>query len=439
MKSKKPKVAHDVLGLPLVQWVVRAARGAGADPIVSIVGHGADVVRPLVEGTIAVEQPQRRGTGDAVMCAREVLEGFDGSVLVLSGDCPLIRAQTLAELVQAREREDAACAVLSMHMPDPFGYGRIVRTSTGEFERIVEQKDASEAQAAICECNSGFYCFDSRLLFEALHKVGCDNAAGEYYLTDVLGILREAGLRVVAVQAGEPDECMGVNSRVQLAQASRAMQMRVNAALMAEGVTMMAPEQVWVGPDVRVARDVELLPGVMLMGATEIGEDTVVGPNSRLTDTVVGSGCTIDETVAVGARIDDGACCGPRAYLRPGAHLMEGAKAGTHVEIKKSTIGPGSKVPHLSYIGDTTMGAGVNIGAGSITCNYDGAHKHATAIGDDTFVGSDTMLVAPVSIGSNVVVGAGSVITKDVPDGALAVARARERVIDGWAAKHARK
>lgn len=439
MKSKKPKVAHEVLGLPLVQWVVRAAREAGAEPIVSVVGHGAEVVRPLVAGTEVVEQPEQLGTGDAVMRAQEALAGFDGSVLVLSGDCPLIRASTLAELVAAREREDAACAVLSMRMDDPFGYGRIVRGAAGEFERIVEQKDATEAQAAICECNSGFYCFDSKLLFEALQRVGNDNAAGEYYLTDVLGILHEAGLRVVAVQAAEPDECLGVNSRAQLAQATRAMQARVNSALMASGVTMMAPDLVWVGPDVRVARDVELLPGVMLMGATEIGEDSVIGPNSRLTDTVVGAGCTVDETVAVEARIDDGAACGPRAYLRPGAHLMEGAKAGTHVEIKKSTIGPGSKVPHLSYIGDTTMGAGVNVGAGSITCNYDGAHKHATTIGDDVFIGSDTMMVAPVSIGSGAVVGAGSVITKDVPEGALAVARARERMIDGWATKHAKK
>lgn len=439
MKSKKPKVAHEVLGMPMVQWVVRAAREAGADPIVSVVGHGAEVVRPLVEGTVAAEQPERRGTGDAVMCASAALADFDGSVLVLSGDCPLVRASTLAELAAAREREDAACAVLSMQLPDPFGYGRIVRSETGEFLRIVEQKDATEAEAAIGECNSGFYCFDSKLLFEALHKVGNDNAAGEYYLTDVLGILREAGLRVVAVRAGEPDECLGVNSRAQLAQATRAMQARRNAELMAAGVTMMAPELVWVGPDVRVARDAELLPGTMLMGATEIGEDSVIGPNSRLTDTVVGAGCTVDETIAVEARIDDGATCGPRAYLRPGAHLMEGAKAGTHVEIKKSTIGPGSKVPHLSYIGDTTMGAGVNVGAGSITCNYDGAHKHATTIGDDVFIGSDTMMVAPVSIGSGAVVGAGSVITKDVPEGALAVARARERMIEGWAEKHAKK
>ncbi|WP_165252995.1 bifunctional UDP-N-acetylglucosamine diphosphorylase/glucosamine-1-phosphate N-acetyltransferase GlmU [Adlercreutzia sp. ZJ304] len=439
MKSKKPKVAHEILGRPLVQWVVEAARSAGANPIVSIVGHGSDVVKPLVDGTIAVEQPQRLGTGDAVMCAQAALADFDGSVLVLSGDCPMISASTLEQLVSAREKEKAACAVLSMKMSNPFGYGRIVRTPAGEVERIVEQKDASDEEAAICECNSGFYCFDCKLLFDALHQVGNDNAAGEYYLTDVLAILRNAGKRVIAVLAEDSEECMGVNSRVQLSEASRAMQRRINTAHMQNGVTMMAPDMVWIGPDVKISADVELLPGVMLMGNTEIGQDCTIGPNCRLTDTIVGCGCVIDETVAIEARIDDGATCGPRAYLRPGAHLMENAKAGTHVEIKKSTIGPSSKVPHLSYIGDTVMGSGVNIGAGSITCNYDGAHKHPTTIGDNSFIGSDTMMVAPVNIGSNVVVGAGSVITKDVPDSALAVARARERIIEDWACKHAKK
>ncbi|WP_165062183.1 bifunctional UDP-N-acetylglucosamine diphosphorylase/glucosamine-1-phosphate N-acetyltransferase GlmU [Adlercreutzia sp. ZJ154] len=439
MKSKKPKVAHEILGRPLVQWVVEAARSAGANPIVSIVGHGSDVVKPLVDGTIAVEQPQRLGTGDAVMCAQTALADFDGSVLVLSGDCPMISASTLEQLVFAREKEKAACAVLSMKMSNPFGYGRIVRTPAGEVERIVEQKDASDEEAAICECNSGFYCFDCKLLFDALRQVGNDNAAGEYYLTDVLAILRNAGKRVIAVLAEDSEECMGVNSRVQLSEASRAMQRRINTAHMQNGVTMMAPDMVWIGPDVKISADVELLPGVMLMGNTEIGQDCTIGPNCRLTDTIVGCGCVIDETVAIEARIDDGATCGPRAYLRPGAHLMENAKAGTHVEIKKSTIGPSSKVPHLSYIGDTVMGSGVNIGAGSITCNYDGAHKHPTTIGDNSFIGSDTMMVAPVNIGSNVVVGAGSVITKDVPDSALAVARARERIIEDWACKHAKK
>ena len=231
------------------------------------------------------------------------------------------------------------------------------------------------------ECNSGFYCFDSQALFQALDQVSSNNAQGEFYLTDVLEICRTAGRSVLALRCDDPDECLGVNSRIQLAEAAKHLQRRINQAHMAAGVTMTDPDQVWIGPDVAIEQDVELLPQTFLLGTTRVGEDSVVGPNSRLTDTVVGRGCVVDETVAVEACIDDGATCGPRAYLRPGAHLCEGAKAGTHVEIKKSTVGKGSKVPHLSYIGDCTIGEGVNIGAGSITCNYDGVHKHATTIG----------------------------------------------------------
>ena len=299
----------------------------------------------------------------------------------------------------------------------------------------MEQKDATEAEAQVRECNSGFYCFDARALFDALEKVGNDNAQGEFYLTDVLAICREAGRAVLALPTKDAAECLGVNSRVQLAQATKHAQRRINAAHMAAGVTMLDPDLVWIGPDVRLSSDVEILPGVMLMGTTSVGEDSVVGPNTRLADTQVGCGCVVDETVAVEARIDDGATCGPRAYLRPGAHLCEGAKAGTHVEIKKSTVGKGSKVPHLSYIGDCTIGEGVNIGAGSITCNYDGTLDRVFTIGDGAFIGSDTMMVAPVNIGAHTVVGAGSTITRDVSEGALGIARARQTEIPGWAAK----
>ena len=270
-----------------------------------------------------------------------------------------------------------------------------MRDGAGEVERIVEQKDANEAEAAITECNSGFYCFDGKALFDALLKVSNNNAQGEFYLTDVLYICREAGRAVLALPAEDPAECLGVNSRGQLAQATKQLQRRINEELMDAGVTMTDPDLVWVGPDAKVARDVELLPLTFLYGHTSVGEGSVVGPNTRLVDTVVGRGCTVDETIAYESAIDDGATCGPRAYLRPGAHLCEGAKAGTHVEIKKSTVGKGSKVPHLSYIGDALIGEDVNIGAGSITCNYDGAKKHSTVIGDGAFIGSSTMMVAP--------------------------------------------
>ena len=305
--------------------------------------------------------------------------------------------------------------------------------------RIVEQKDATPEEAAVGECNSGFYCFDAKALFDALKRVGNNNAQGEYYLTDVLEICRNDGRRVLGLLCEDDAECLGVNSRVQLAEASKLLQRRINRAHLDAGVTMLDPDLVWIGPDVTIEQDVELLQNVTLMGATSVGEDSVIGPDSRLTDTVVGRGCVIDETVAEQARIDDGATCGPRAYLRPGAHLCEGAKAGTHVEIKKSTIGRGSKVPHLSYIGDTTMGEGVNIGAGSITCNYDGKKKWSTVIGDGVFVGSDTMMVAPVTIGDGAIIGAGSCITRDVSADALALTRPKQQEVEGWAAEKRRR
>lgn len=440
MKSKKPKVAHEVLGKPLVRWVIDAARDAGVERVVSVVGHAREQVVPLVEAdTDVVVQERQDGTAGAVAVCAEALADFDGSLVVLSGDCPLITADTISELVRAREEADAAVVVLTMEFANPFGYGRIVRAADGSVERIVEQKDATPEQAAITECNSGFYCFDARALFSALDQVSDDNAQGEFYLTDVLEICRRAGRRVIGVPAADVSECLGVNSRAQLAEATGIMRDRINARHLAAGVTMWDPSSVWIGPDVKIARDVEILPQVILMGSTVIGEDSVIGPNTRLTDTAVGRGCVIDETIAVEAVVDDGATCGPRAYLRPAAHLCEGAKAGTHVEIKKSTIGAGSKVPHLSYVGDATIGEGVNLGAGTITCNYDGAKKWPTVIGDGVFVGSSTMLVAPVNVGAGSLIGAGSVITKDVSPDALALGRARQVEIEGWAAENRRK
>lgn len=434
MKSKKPKVAHEVLGKPLVRWVVDSARASGADPVLAVVGHEKDQVIPLVEDcTRIVVQPERRGTADAVSVCAPALAKREGSLLVLNGDAPLIAPDTLTRLVEERERAAAACALLTVSLADPTGYGRIVRDGAGAVERIVEQKDATEEEARIDECNAGFYCFDAAWVFDALSRVGADNAQKELYLTDAVALARAEGLPVVAVQANEAVECLGVNSRAQLAQVTVAAQARINARHMAAGVTMWDPRQVWIAPDVSLANDVELMPQTYLLGATSIGPDTVVGPNTRLFDTRVGARCRIDETVALSAVIEDDATCGPRAYLRPGAHLCTGSKVGTHVEIKKSTVGPGSKVPHLSYIGDATIGSGVNVGAGSITCNYDGAVKHATQIGDGAFIGSDTMMVAPVSIGAGAVVGAGSCITRDVSADALALTRPEQVEIPGWA------
>lgn len=440
MKSSRPKVAHEILGKSLVGYVIDAAKAAGVSSLVSVIGHGRELVEPLVSGDCAiVVQEEQRGTADAVNRCRSLFEGKQGSVLVLSGDCPLITSQTISELLEARERTGAGVVALSMRPAAPFGYGRIVRDLAGEFVRIVEQKDCTPDEAAIDECNAGFYCFDTALLFDALQQVSSDNAQGEFYLTDVISIAREKGRKVIAMEARDVLECLGVNSRIQLAQAVKVMQHRINRAHMAAGVTMLDPDTVWIGPDVVVENDVELLPLTFLMGKTSVGTGTVIGPNSRLTDTTVGRDCVIDETVAIEAVIEDECNCGPRAYLRPLAHLCRGAKAGTHVEIKKSTIGEGSKVPHLSYIGDATLGSGVNIGAGTITCNYDGEKKWPTTIGDDSFIGSDTMLVAPVNVGREVTIGAGSVITKDVSDKALGLGRARQTEIPDWKEHQRRK
>ena len=433
MKSEKPKVVHEVLGKPLIRWVVDTARQAGAEQIICVLGHKREQVEPLVaDDTTVVVQLEQKGTADAVAVCRTAVSEGTKSVLVLNGDCPLITPQTLTELVKARETSNAGVAVLTMEAPDPQGYGRIVRDAGGMVECIVEQKDCDEVQAAITECNSGFYCFDASMLFEALAKVDSNNSQGEFYLTDVIQIARESGRAAIGVKAEDVDECLGVNTRVQLAEATKILQLRINHAHMLNGVTIIDPDQAWIGPDVVLENDIEIWPQTFLAGHTHIGEGTVIGYNSRLIDTQVGAQCNIYETVAVDALIEDGCTCGPRAYLRPGAHLCKGAKVGTHVEIKKSVVGPGSKVPHLSYIGDATIGEGVNIGAGTITCNYDGVNKHATTIGDNTFIGSDTMLVAPVSVGSDVVVGAGSVITDDVPDGALALGRAHQVVKEGY-------
>ena len=379
-----------------------------------------------------VVQEEQLGTAHAVLVAREALAGKSGSLVVLTGDSPLVKPSTIEELVRTREESNAAVVVLTMEAENPFGYGRIVRDDAGDVMAIVEQKDCTPEQAEIIECNSGFYCFDIELLFSALEEVSTDNAQGEYYLTDVLGIARNRGQRVLAYKAQDPTECLGVNSRIQLAQATQILQQRINEAHMAAGVTMMDPKTTWIGPEVTIEQDVEILPMTILLGKTSVATGSVLGPNTRLTDVVVGPNCTVDETVGIEVIMEEGVTCGPRAYLRPGTYLCEHAKAGTHVEIKKSTIGPGSKVPHLSYIGDATVGRDVNIGAGSITCNYDGEKKWPTTIGDNCFVGSDVMMVAPVNLGENSLIGAGSVITKDVSAGALGLGRARQTEIEHW-------
>ena len=306
MKSKKPKVAHEMLGKPLVAWVLDAAAQAGIQKVAVVVGHMREQVEPLVAGRgEVVVQEQQRGTADAVASCRQAFADFEGSLLVLSGDCPLITADTMRALVELREREDAAVVVLTMHPADPFGYGRIIRDASGQVERIVEQKDATPEEAAVGECNSGFYCFDAKALFEALQNVGTNNAQGEFYLTDVLEICRKAGRPVLGLAAMDDAECLGINSRIQLAQATKIAQRRINEAHLAAGVTMLDPDQVWIGPDVSIEPDVEILPQTILYGVTSIGEDSVIGPNVQLTDVTVGRGRTVAQTSAIGMSIDE--------------------------------------------------------------------------------------------------------------------------------------
>ena len=432
MRSSVPKVAHEVLGVPLVRYVIDAVRGTGADRIITVVGHGADAVTGLISDTESVIQESRLGTGDAVRAAAGALRDFDGPVIVVAGDVPLLRSETFSALLDAWKSADGGCALLTAHIPDPTGYGRIVRDDAGLVTGIVEQRDLEPGQLGIGECNVGTYCFDAIELFETLARITPVNAQGEYYLTDVVALLREAGRPVTAVVLDDVDESHGVNTRVQLAAVSRIMQRRINERHMLAGVTMIDPGLVWVGPGVVLGRDVVLEPMTQLSGATTVGDGAHIGPSTRVFDSTIGAGATVEQSVVREARIGERAKVGPNSFLRPGTVLAVEARVGSFVEVKNSTIGEGSKVPHLSYMGDATIGDGVNVGAGSITCNYDGHVKHPTVIGDGAFIGSDTMLIAPVEIGAGAVTGAGSAISKDVPAGALGIERTAQRNVEGW-------
>jgi bifunctional UDP-N-acetylglucosamine pyrophosphorylase/glucosamine-1-phosphate N-acetyltransferase len=439
MKSSLPKVAHEVLGEPMVRLVVDAAEQGGCDRSVVVTGHGAETVEALLEGVEFARQDEQLGTGHAVMCSEECLGDIDGSLVVLSGDTPLIRPETVRSLIEAREQADAALALLTTEFDDPTGYGRIVRDEAGTVTGIVEHKDLSPAQKGIREINTGTYCFDAKVLLEHLKRLDTDNAQGEYYLTDMVEVFVSEGLSVVSARTDEPEETMGVNSRVQLAEATRVMQRRVNERHMLAGVTMVDPSLVWIGPHVELGRDVVILPMTFVFGETVVESGVQLGPNTRVTDSRIEAGAVVDSSIVLQAQVGQRASVGPVAYLRPGTVLHAGAKAGTSVEIKNSEVGEGSKVPHLSYIGDATIGTGVNVGAGTITCNYDGTSKHPTVIEDDVFIGSDTMLIAPVRIGRGAVTGAASAIAHDVSQGALGIERSEQREIEGWAERRRRK
>lgn len=442
LKSAVPKVLHPVCGRPVLWHVLQAVEKAGPDRVVVVVSHGREMVEAAVGSwklkapVRFVDQGEPLGTGHAVMAAERAV-GRVADVLVVPGDNPLLTGEMLRDLLRLHRRRMPAATVQTTVLPDAKGYGRIIRNGE-RFLRIAEQQDATTGERAIREVATSVYAFRRDDLLRALPAVGRDNSQREYYLPDVLGILVEKGEDVRAI-AADYGGALDVNSRAALARAGEAMRRRINEELMSAGVTLVDPERTYVDAGVRIGVDTVIQPLTFLEGDTRIGKDCTIGPATRIVDSRVDDQAEVQFSVVRGARIGPRATVGPYASIRPGTVLAAGAKAGTFVEIKESRVGEGSKVPHLSYVGDAEIGKEANIGAGTITCNYDGYEKHRTVIGDRAFIGSDTMLVAPIRVGRDAVTGAGSAITRDVPDGALAVERAEQRVVEGYAKRRKSK
>jgi bifunctional UDP-N-acetylglucosamine pyrophosphorylase / glucosamine-1-phosphate N-acetyltransferase len=441
MRSQTPKMLHRVCGRPMVAWPILAAREAGAGRVAAIVSPGRDISAGLPEGVETVEQPVSDGTGGAIRAALGLIEEAE-TVLVLSGDVPLISTETIAALLEAHEGSEAAATMLTIELDDPGAYGRVVRTADGGVDKVVEAKaagDADSSQLEIREINAGTYAFDAAPLAAALAGLSNDNAQGEYYLPDVFPAMRAAGLAVAAHLTGDLAVTMGINNRVQLAEVEAEARRRLLEAHMLAGVTVVDPASTWIDAGVEIGQDARIEPATSLLGATKVGACTVVGPLTTAIDTEIGTEATVLRSHVEGSRVGDGATVGPFAYLRPGTVMEAGSKAGASVEIKNSHIGKGAKVPHLSYVGDADVGPGSNLGAGTITANYDGFNKNRTTIGRDVRIGVDTMLIAPVEVGDSAYTGAGAVIKDDVPEGALAVSENAQRNIDGYAADKAAK
>jgi bifunctional UDP-N-acetylglucosamine pyrophosphorylase/glucosamine-1-phosphate N-acetyltransferase len=439
MRSPLPKVLHPICGLPMVAWPVRAALAAGAHRVVVVGSPGTDLAGALPEGVIRATQPDARGTGDAVRWAAEHLEA-GRPVVVLAGDVPLITAETIGDLVAAHAGSGAAATMLTLRLDDPSGYGRVVRDEQGDVLRVVETKapgDATPEELAIDEVNSGVLCFDGAALLDALPRLRADNAQGELYLPDTLALLRADGRRVAAHRTEDPSVGLGVNDQADLAAVRALAQARIAAAHLRDGVTIVDPARSVIDADVAIGAGTVIDPGCQLEGSTHVGAGCRIGPQATLRDARVGDGVTVLHSVLDRCRVADGAAVGPFAYLRPDAELGPRAKAGTFVEIKNSNIGEGAKVPHLSYVGDADVGAATNLGAGTITANYDGRAKHRTTIGAGVRGAVHTSLVAPVEIGDGAVLAAGSTITEDVPAGALGIARARQANVEGYAERDA--
>ena len=432
MKSKTPKVLHKVGGKPMLQYVIEAAKKIGSSREVVVIGSGAELVEQTITGVEFVLQAEQLGTGHAVLSAKEKFADFKGTVLILCGDTPLLTSKLLKSFTDAHEKSGCAATVLTAVMPDATGYGRVTRKEDGSFKKIVEDKDATDEEKKIREVNAGVYCFDAQKLFGSLEKVGNDNAQGEYYLPDVLPILKEAGEKIGAFKAEYCIETIGINTRSQLAAADKALRMQKEQELMEAGVTIIDPNTTFIDGDVKIGQDTIIYPNTYIEGNTVIGEDCAIGPNVRFTDMKVGNKVTVQFSYCHEAEILDGVTLGPYVHIRPGTTIGQNVKIGNFVEVKNSTIGKGTKLPHLQYIGDSDVGSNVNIGCGTVTCNYDGKQKHLTTIGDNAFIGCNTNLVAPVTVEEGAYIAAGSTITKDVPKNNLAVARSRQVNIEVW-------
>jgi bifunctional UDP-N-acetylglucosamine pyrophosphorylase/glucosamine-1-phosphate N-acetyltransferase len=441
MRSALPKVLHEVCGRPMIAWPILAAREAGAARVCVIVSPDHDLSSVLPEDTETVIQPEANGTGGALRAAADVVRDSD-TVLVLSGDTPLLSAEEIGGLLSAHSDAGAAATMMTTELEDPGAFGRVIRTVDGEVQRIVEAKasgDASPEELQVKEVNAGTYAFAGQPLADALDGLTNDNAQGEYYLPDVLPLIREGGGKVIAHLVGDPAVNLGINDRADLARVTDEARRRINQAHMRAGVTIEDPGATWIDADVRIKPDATILPGTSLRGNTSIGSGSTVGPMATLVDSRVGERATVIHSHLTGCEVSDEAKVGPFTYLRPDARIGEGAKAGSFVEIKNSEIGSGAKVPHLSYIGDAEVGEGTNLGASTVTANYDGRNKNRTKIGKNVHTGVDTTFVAPVKIGDDAYTGAGSVISEDVPPGALGISRPNQKNVEGYAAKKAKE
>ena len=433
MKSKMPKVLHKVCGKPLSKWVIDASEAAGADKVCAVVGHKAETVKEVLGDVCEFAlQAEQKGTGHAVMQAIDVIKNSKGEVVILNGDTPLITAETINKAIEYHKNNGNQATVITAILDDATGYGRIVRDNDGSVLKIVEQKDASKEEKKINEVNSGMYVFDAQSLVYALDKITPNNAQGEYYLTDTLEILLSAGKKIGGYAISDNDEIRGINDRVQLNEAEKIMQKRINEYHMRNGVTMRNPESVYIEDGVEIGNDTEICQNVTIKSGTKIGSDCVIGSGSMLDRAVIHDGVDVLSSVILESEVDEGTHVGPFAYIRPNCHVGKEVKVGDFVELKNSNIDDGTKISHLTYIGDSDVGKRVNFGCGTVTCNYDGKKKYRTTIGDDCFVGCNTNFVSPINVGDGVYIAAGSTITEDIPENSLSIARARHVNKEGW-------